>query len=251
MMRKDHFPLPFIDQMLEKLAKSHYCFLDGFSGYFQVPIAPEDQEKTTFTCPFGTFAYRRMPFGLCNTPGTFQRCMMSIFNDLLEDGIEVFMDDFSLYGDSFDACLVNLEKALGRCVEKGLVLNFEKCHFMVDKGIVLGHLVSKEGIQVDKAKVEVISSLPFPTCLKELRSFLGHVGFYRRFIKGFSQIASPLSHLLQKEAEFDFSNSCKEAFIKLKSRLTSPPILVAPNWELPFELSCDASNEALGDCLCI
>ena len=117
---------------------------------------------------------------------------------------------------------------------------------MVDKGIVLGHLVSKEGIQVDKVKVEVISSLPFPTCLKELRSFLGHVGFYRRFIKGFSQIAAPLSYLLQKEAEFDFSSACKEAFVELKSRLISPPILVAPNWELPFELSCDASNEALG-----
>ncbi|GJV11786.1 reverse transcriptase domain-containing protein [Tanacetum coccineum] len=100
--RKDHFPLPFMDQMLERLAgNEYYCFLDGFSGYFQIPIDPQDQEKTTFTCPYGTFAYRRMPFGLCNAPGTFQRCMMAIFHDMIEETMEVFMDDFSVFGDSF------------------------------------------------------------------------------------------------------------------------------------------------------
>ena len=98
MTRKDHFPLPFIDQMLERLAgHAYYCFLDGYSGYNQIPIAPEDQEKTTFTCPFGTFAYRRMPFGLCNAPATFQRCMLSIFSDMVERFLEVFMDDFCLW----------------------------------------------------------------------------------------------------------------------------------------------------------
>ncbi|GJY63291.1 reverse transcriptase domain-containing protein [Tanacetum coccineum] len=100
--RKDHFPLPFMDQMLERLAgNEYYCFLDGFSGYFQIPIDPLDQEKTTFTCPYGTFAYRRMPFGLCNAPGTFQRCMVAIFHDMIEKTMEVFMDDFSVFGDSF------------------------------------------------------------------------------------------------------------------------------------------------------
>jgi hypothetical protein len=143
--RKDHFPLPFIDQMLERLAgKSHYCFLDGFSGYFQIHIAPEDQEKTTFTCPFGTFAYRRMPFGLCNAPGTFQRCMLSIFSDFIENCMEVFMDDFTVYGTSFDACLTSLNLVLARCIETDLVLNFEKCHFMVEQGIVLGHIISEK-----------------------------------------------------------------------------------------------------------
>ena len=141
--RKDHFPLPFIDQMLERLAgKTHYCFLDGFSGYFHICIAPEDQHKTTFTCPFGTFAYRRMPFGLCNSPGTFQRCMMSIFSDLIEHCIEVFMDDFSIYGSFFNDCLTNLSKVLDRCIENNLVLSYEKCHFMVSQGIVLGHIIS-------------------------------------------------------------------------------------------------------------
>ena len=122
--RKDHFPLPFIDQMLERLAKhTHFCYLDGYSGFFQIPLHPDDQEKTTFTCPYGTFAYRRMPFGLCNAPATFQRCMMAVFSDFIEDIMEVFMDDFSVYGTSFDACLANLSRVLQRCEEANLVLN--------------------------------------------------------------------------------------------------------------------------------
>ncbi|RDY12398.1 Retrovirus-related Pol polyprotein, partial [Mucuna pruriens] len=245
--RKDHFPLPFIDQMLEKIVgKSHYYFLDGFSGYMQIHIAPEDQHKTTFTCPFGTFAYTRIPFRLCNVSSTFQRCMMSIFSDLLQDCMEVFMDDFTLYAESFDACLNNLSKVLKRCTDTNLVLNFEKCHFMVTEGIVLGHLVSNRGIEVDKAKIDVITSLPNPTSVREVRSFLGHAGFYRRFINDFSKLALPLSTLLQKDVEFNFDQPCIEAFQKLKSKPISVPILQAPNWDLPFELMCDASNLALG-----
>nr|GFA94465.1 reverse transcriptase domain-containing protein [Tanacetum cinerariifolium] len=135
--RKDHFPLPFMDKMLERLAgNEYYCFLDGFSGYFQILIDPKDQEKTTFTCPYGTFAYKRMPFGLCNAPGTFQRCMMAIFHDMI--------------------------KKRWRCEDTKLALNWEKSHFMVKEGIVLGHKISKKRIEVDKAKIEVISKLPHP-----------------------------------------------------------------------------------------
>ncbi|KAM1125248.1 hypothetical protein PS1_041034 [Malus domestica] len=166
--RNDHFPLPFIDQMLERLVDyAFYCFLDGYSGYNQIVIAPEDEEKTTFTCPFGTFAYRRMPFGLCNAPATFQRCMMSIFSDYVEKIIEVFMDDFSVFGDSFDGCLHNLSLILKRCVETNLVLNWEKCHFMVKQGIVLGHIISENGIEVDKSKIDLIRHLPSPTSVRE------------------------------------------------------------------------------------
>ncbi|GJV21323.1 reverse transcriptase domain-containing protein [Tanacetum coccineum] len=140
--RKDHFPLPFMDQMLERLAgNEYYCFLDGFSGYFQIPIDPKDQEKTTFTCPYGTFAYRRMPFGLCNAPGTFQRCMMAIFHDMIEKTMEVFMDDFSVFGNSFSTCLTNLDKMLKRCEDTNLALNWEKSHFMVKEGPI--HYASK------------------------------------------------------------------------------------------------------------
>ncbi|GKA74668.1 reverse transcriptase domain-containing protein [Tanacetum coccineum] len=185
--RKDHFPLPFMDQMLERLAgNKYYCFLDGFSGYFQIPIDPHDQENTTFTYPYETFAYRRMPFGLCNAPGTFQRCMMAIFYDMIEKMMEVFMDDFSVFGNSFGTYLPYLNKMLKRCEDTNLCLNWEKSHFMVKEGIVLGHKISKNGIEVDKAKVDVIAKLPHPTTVKGIQSFLGHAGFYRRFIQDFS-----------------------------------------------------------------
>ncbi|KAJ9535703.1 hypothetical protein OSB04_un001141 [Centaurea solstitialis] len=245
--RRDHFPLPFIDQMIERLAgRTHYCFLDGYSGFHQIPVAREDQEKTTFTCPFGTFAYRRMPFGLCNAPGTFQRCMVSIFSDYVENIIEVFMDDFTVYGNSFGKCLENLTKILKRCIETNLILNYEKCHFMVNKGIVLGHVISEKGIEVDKAKIDVIKSLPYPSSVRDVRSFFGHAGFYRRFIKDFSKITRPLCELLHKEVDFDFNEVCKCSFEILKDRLTSAPIIQPPNWQLPFEIMCDASNYAIG-----
>ncbi|GJU20523.1 reverse transcriptase domain-containing protein [Tanacetum coccineum] len=215
--RKDHFPLPFMDQMLERLAgNEYYCFLDGFSGYFQIPIDPNDQEKTTFTCPYGTFAYRRMPFGLCNAPGTFQRCMMAIFHDMIEKTMEVFMDDFLVYGNSFSTCLTNLEKMLKQCEDTNLALNWEKSHFMVKEGIVLGHKISKKGIEVDKAKIDVISKLPHPTTVKGIRSFLGH------------------------------AEDCILAFQTLKKKLIEAPILIAPNWDQPFEIMCDASDYAIG-----
>nr|GEW79963.1 reverse transcriptase domain-containing protein [Tanacetum cinerariifolium] len=155
------------------------------AGYFQIPIDPQDQKKTTFTCPYGTFAYRCMPFGLCNAPGTFQRCMMSIFYDMIEKIMEVFMDDFLVFGDTFSSCLTNLDKMLNRCEETNLVLNWEKCHFMCREGIVLGDTF-----------------------------YLFH-GMY-------------------------------DAFNTLKKKLTEAPILVVPDWNLPFELMCDASDCAIG-----
>ena len=245
--RKDHFPLPFMDQLLERISGyPFYCFLDGYSGYFQIEIVAEDQEKTTFTCPFGTYAYRRMPFGLCNAPATFQRCMLSIFSDLVKRIMEVYMDDITVYGENFEKCLFNLETILHRCIEKNLVLNWEKCHFMVSQGIVLGHIISEKGIEVDKAKVDLISKLPPPTNVKTVRQFLGHAGFYRRFIQDFSKIAKPLYKLLEKDATFEWDSECQQRFEELKTHLTTAPIVRAPNWQLPFEVMCDASDLAVG-----
>jgi hypothetical protein len=187
-----------------------------------------------------------MPFGLCNAPGTLQRCMISIFSDFIENCMEVFMDDFTVYGTSFDACLTSLNLVLARCIETDLVLNFEKCHFMVEQGIVLGHIISEKGISVDPAKIDVISTLPYPSCVREIRSFLGHAGFYRRFIKDFSKIALPLSNLLKNDVTFKFDDSCKKAFDFLKEALTSAPIIQPPDWNIPFEIMCDASNYAVG-----
>ncbi|KAL4290534.1 hypothetical protein GQ457_14G026900 [Hibiscus cannabinus] len=216
------------------------------TGYNQIAIAPEDQSKTTFTYPYGTFAFRRMPFGLCNAPTTFQRCMTSIFSDLNEDCLETFMDDFSTFGDNFDNCLSNLKKVLKRCKETNLVLNWEKCHFMVDEGIVLGHKISSKGMEVDKEKIEVISKLPPPTTVKGIRSFLCHAGFYRRFIENFSKITKPLCSLLEQGRQFGFNEDCTKAFNILKQKLVTAPIVEPPDWKLPFELMCDASNYAVG-----
>nr|GEV42958.1 reverse transcriptase domain-containing protein [Tanacetum cinerariifolium] len=245
--RKDHFLLPFMDQIPERLAgNEYYCFLDGFSGNFQIPIDPKDQEKTKFTCPYRTFAYHRKPFGLCNAPCTFQRCMLAIFHDMIEKTMEVFMDDFSVFGNSFQTCLSHLEKMLKRCEDTNLCLNWEKSHFMVKEGIVLGYKISKNEIEVDKAKVEVIAKLTHPTTVKGIRSFLGHAGFYRRFIQDFSKIARPMTRLLEKDTLFFFSKECVEAFQTLKRKLTEASILIAPDWDLPFELMCDASDFAIG-----
>ncbi|KAL6342825.1 hypothetical protein AAG906_016844 [Vitis piasezkii] len=186
----DHFPLPFLDRVLERVAgHDYYCFLDGYSSYFQIAIAHA--------------------VWFCNATATFQRCMLSIFSDMVERIMEVFMDDLTVYGKTFDDCLLNLKKVLKRCIANDLVLNWEKCHFMATSGVVLGHIISKEGIQVDPAKIELISKLPSPTTVKEVRQFLGHAGFYR-------------SH----------SSLCTNCEI---SKLVSP-----------FELMCDASDYAVG-----
>ena len=145
--------------------------------------------------------------------------MMSIFTDM----IEVFMDDFSVYGSSFKNYLDNLCKVLARCEEKNLVLNWEKCHFMVNDGIVLGHKVSAAGIEVDQAMIEVMTGLPAPTNVKDVKSFLGHAGFYRRFIQDFSKIARPLTSLLCKEVKFKISPECVKSFEEIKKTLITAP----------------------------
>src|SRR3984885_7727116 len=145
---KDYFPLPFINQVLDTLArKSSFSFLDGFSGYNQIRIALEDQEKTTFTCPWGTYSYNVLPFGLCNAPATFQRAVLAIFADLVHDCVEVYMDDFSVYGNSFDHALENLERVLKRCIESNLSLSNERVFMLLNEGIVLGYYISSQGIK--------------------------------------------------------------------------------------------------------
>ena len=189
-----------------------------------------------FTCLFGVFAYRRMTFKLCNTPATFQWCMLAIFANMLEKCINVFMDDFSVFGPSFDCCLTNLELVLRRYVEAILVLNWKNCRFMVQEGIVLGHKISARGIEVDKAKIYVFEKLPLPINVKGIRSFLGYAGFYRRFIKDFSKIARPLNKLLNKDVVFKLDEECLTTFHTLKNSLVSAPIIGAPDWSKEFKL---------------
>jgi hypothetical protein len=247
---KDYFPLPFIDQVLDTLAgKRYFSFLDGYSGYNQIQIAPEDQDKTTFTCPWGTYAYKVLPFGLCNAPATFQRAVLGVFADLIHDCVEVYMDDFTVYGNTFEEALSNLEKVLIRCQESNLSLSHEKCKMLLTEGIVLGHHLSAEGIKVDPAKIEVIVNLPSPKTQKDVRSFLGHAGYYRRFIENFTKVASPMFKLLTKDTEFCWDDNCQCAFEELKAKLSMAPVLRGPNWSLPFHISTDASDTALGGVL--
>jgi len=140
----------------------------------------------------------------------------------------------------------HLKLVLQIYIEKNLTLNWEKCHFMVKQGIILGHEISSRGIKVDKSKMEVMSKLPEPKSLKDIRSFLGHAGFYRRFIKEFSKIARPLTNLLGKDVPFNFDKKCLQAWEELKQRLVLAPIILAPDWTRPFEVMCDTSDYAIG-----
>ncbi|KAF8084968.1 hypothetical protein N665_0691s0007 [Sinapis alba] len=155
------------------------------------------------------------------------------------------MDDFSVYGSSFSVCLSNMCMVLRRCEKKDLVLNWEKYHFMVRDGIVLGHKISDKGIEVDKAKIEVMTSIQPPDSVKGIKSFMGHAGFYRRFIQDFSKIARPLTRLLCKETKFYFNSECLEAFHTIKGALVSAPIVQPSDRELTFEVMCDASDYAV------
>src|SRR3954464_6579427 len=156
------------------------------------------------------------------------------------------MDNFSVYGTSVDHCLHDLNKVFQRCKETNLVLNWEKWHFMVNEGIVLRHKISERGIEVDKAKFEAIERMPYTRDIKGIRSFLSHPGFYRRFIKDFSKTSIPLTNLLQKDVPFVFDEDCKDAFEVIKKALIIAPIVQPPDWSLPFEIMCDASDFAVG-----
>jgi hypothetical protein len=155
--------------------------------------------------------------------------MMAIIFDLIEKVMEVFMDGFSVYGKTFEDCLANLDKVLRQCQEDDLVLNWEKCHFIIREGIVISHQISEKGIEVDKVKIEVIEQLPPPTNVKGIRRFLGHAGFYQRFIQNFSQIVWPLTHLLAIDASFVFTEECLKAFHTLKKALISAPVIQPPD----------------------
>jgi hypothetical protein len=157
---------------------------------------------------------------------------------------------FLFFGDSFDDCLTNLEKVLNRCEEKNHVLNWEKYHFMVTNGIVLGHIVSSTGIEVDKSKIELIANLPTPKSIKDVRSFLGYASFYRRFIKDFSVISKPLCNLLTKDNVFKWTEHCEETFVKLKNLLTSAPVIQPPDWSLPFEIIYDTTKRMMSSPKC-
>ena len=249
---KDYFPLPFTDSILDAVAGHEcYSFLDGFSGYNQVQIAKEDRLKTTFTTDWGTFAYKVMPFGLCNAPATFQRIMTQAFQKYLRISMEIFLDDFCVFSSKADH-LDWLDKCLIQCAQFGISLNSEKCTFGVPYGKLLGHIVSAKGIATDPDKVRRIADLPRPVTVTGVRGFVGHVSYYRRYIEFFARICQPLTNLLKKPTEDTepvWTHECTVAFETLKQKLLTSPILIPPDWNKMFHVYVDASDVAIGSVL--
>ena len=245
-MKKDYFLLSFTDMILDHVSGQEcYSFLNGFSGYNQVHIRDQDQLKTTFTTDWGTFAFNRMPFGLCNAPRTFQRLMMDIFQDFLRHFLEVFINDFAVFS-SRDDYLGYLRKTFQRCRETFHKLHPGKCFFGMTSGVLLGDVVSNKGLEVDLDKVKTILTLVTPKSVRDIRGFLGCIGYYRRFIDGYAQKAILLTELLRKEVEFNWNPERQTAFEDLKLALSKAPILSSPDWEKEFHVTLDASGWCLG-----
>ena len=248
--QKDHFPLPFIHIILDEVARHElYTFMDGYSGYNQISIAPEDHHKTAFITPWSTFIYIVMPFGLCNAPSAFQRAMSFAFSDLLHKSMTVFIDDFSTHSSTTEH-LHWVRECLIRCCRTGITVNLDKLYLAVKKGILLGHIVSREGTEPDPAKVEAITELKPPTDVKGIQRVLGHIGWYRSRIKDYATTALPLTNLLRKESKFEWTPECQKGFDELKRQLTTYPVLRPLDWDQPWHVYYDASAVAVGSALC-
>ncbi|MCO5551829.1 hypothetical protein L7F22_005332 [Adiantum nelumboides] len=241
---RDNYPLPITDHVIERVAgREAYSFLDGFSGYNKLAIKSEDQHKTAFATEWGIFAYRVMPFGLTNAPTTFQRLMSHAFKEYLRQFLEIYMDDLYVHSLIRMDHIEHLTKIFEKCRLYQIFLNPEKCVFMVRQGKILGHIVSKNGISTDMEKILVIVELPRPLRVKEVQAFMGHCGYYRRFIYLYAIIAKPLYVLITK---FEWTDECDKAFQILKQRLISAPVLKAPDWDKIFHVHVDASAFAIG-----
>ena len=245
--KKDAYPIPRIDDTLDTLAGSHwFSTLDLVSGYWQVEMSQQDREKTAFCVPDGLFEFKVMPFGLSNTPATFQRLM-----DLLLAGLKwniclVYLDDVIVVGSTFEEHLFRLREVFQRFRDAGLKLKPNKCSFCQEEVHFLGHIVSATGIRADPRKTNLVENWPVPTSTKEVQKFLGLANYYRRFVPNFATKAKPLHRLTEKTAKFKWSVQCQEAFIELKQCLTTAPVLSLPDFTKQFILDTDASDSGIG-----
>ena len=232
---KDAFPLPIPDLLLDNVVGCQmFSFMDGFSGYNQICLAPEDEEKTTFYTPMGVYCYTVMPFGLKNAGATYQRAMQYIFADMLHEEMEDYVDDIIVKSRTRACHCKVLQRVLHRCRVNNLKLNPRKCAFGVSLGQFLGFLVHERGIQVDPAKIQAIRDMSPPTSLRQLQSFLGKLNYIRRFIPDLSAKILPLTQLLKKGNNFEWEESCQQAFEEIKTGL--PPTLLAPIPDRPLIL---------------
>jgi len=248
---KDSYSLPLIDDILMLIGNNIQCLstLDLFSGYHQIPMHPDDKDKTAFTTMYGNYNFRVMPFGLCNAPATFQREMNRIFLDLIGECMFVYIDDIIVFSKNTEEHIKHLKLVFEILYKNGLKVNFEKCTFFKTEVVLLGHILSTKGISPVPEKVKVIVNWLPPKNITQLKSFLGAIGYYRKFIEKFAQTAKPLFQLLKKDIPFFWSLECNLSFSELKLKLTVAPILVPPDYSKPFIIRTDASREGLGGVL--
>ena len=244
---EDKYPIPNITDILEKLGRCHYfSSIDLANGYHQVEMDPEDIEKTAFSTEQGHFEFKRMPFGLKNAPATFQRLMDNILRGLQEDTCMTYLDDIIVYSVSLKEHLQKLKKVFDRLAQANFKIKLEKCDFLKKELKYLGHVISEDGVKPNPEKIEAITKFPIPTTTKEIKSFLGLVGYYRKFIRDFAKITKPLTSCLKKGAKITLSEEYKNAFEKCKTLLCNEPILQYPDFTKEFIITTDASNVALG-----
>ena len=242
-----HFPLPRLEDALDIMGKSTiFSTLDLFSGFWQIPLDKESQDKSTFTTHFGSFAWKRMSFGLQGAPASFQSLMNQVLAGLTFKNCLVYIDDIICLSKDFKEHLTHLTAIFGRIRDAGLRLKPSKCHFAAEEVQFLGHVVSKDGVSVDQRKIELVKNFPTPKSQHDVRSFLGLANYYRRFVKNFSAIATPLNDLLKIDQKFTWTTAAENAFQQLKTALTTAPILVYPDFTRQFILSTDASHTAIG-----
>ena len=248
---KDAYGLPIIDDILFSIGRrvKYFTTIDLFSGFHQIPMNPRDIPKTSFTTSLGNYQFRVMPFGLCNAPRTFQREMNRIFFPLIGKCLFVYIDDLIVFSESLEDHLNDLGKVFEILKENGLKLNLEKCNFFKDKVELLGHTVSTEGISPLPSKIKVIAEWLPPTTVTQLQSFLGAIGYYRKFIYNFATIAKPLFKLLKKNVEYKWGKSENNSFEELKQRMITAPILIMPDFNKQFIIRTDASYDGIGGVL--
>lgn len=243
---KDSFPLPLITQTLDSLhGAKYFSTLDLLSGYFQVELDPSAREKTAFVTENNLMEFLVLPFGLTNSPATFQRLMGHVLRGLEYRSALIYLDDVIVFGKTLQEHLHNLEEVFQRFREANLKLNPKKCSFVKNEVSYLGHIVSAEGVKPNPEKIKVVEEFPVPKNLKELRNFLGLANYYRRFVKDFAKIAYPLHELTRKGVKFRWMDDCAVAFDKLKRVLVSAPILAYPDYNEEFLLFVDASATAI------
>ena len=249
--KADTFPLPRINDLLDQLGRARYfSTLNLASGFWQIRMEPLAQEKTAFVTPHGLFEFRVMPFGLTNAPAVFQRLMQQVLAGLNpEDGNEFVtacIDDILVFSPTLREHLEHLQKVIDRLREASLKLNPKKCKFVREEVVYLGHVITAGGLKPNPRLTDTVQKFPEPQNLQDVRRFLGMSSYYRRFIPNFAKVAQPLHQLTAKNVPFNWTAECEAAFLSLKTRLVTPPVLAYPSFTKDFTLETDASIQGLG-----